>query len=210
MRGRVRPLIAVVLAVAAMGLVSACNPEDTPLQRSTTLAGDPACQVGVIGDSLTVGARDLGGLVGRFGSVGCAVVNVDARVSRPAAEGASIAEAWAAWGVMPRILVVAVGTNDCSRGAMTAAVRRVLAAAGPDRPVVWVNTYRRGCDGPVNGALFDVQNELAARPDGGNLWVLDHWGAIRADPGQLARDGVHLTAAGYRAHADRIVRAVAG
>lgn len=199
-----------VLAMATIGLVSACNPEDTPLQRSTALAGDPACQVGVIGDSLTVGARDLGGLVGRFGSVGCAVVNVDARVGRPAAEGASIAEAWAAWGVMPRVLVVAVGTNDCSRGPMASAVRRVLDAAGPDRPVVWVNTWRRGCDGPVNGALLDAQAALGARPDSGNLWIVDHWSAVRADPGLLARDGVHLSAAGYRAHADRIVRAVVG
>lgn len=203
-------LVAAVLATAAVGLVSACNPEDTPLQRSTAIAGDPACQVGVIGDSLTVGARDLGGLVGRFGSVGCSVVNVDARVGRPAAEGASVAEAWAAWNVMPRILVMAVGTNDCSRAAMASAVRRVLDAAGPDRPVVWINTWRRGCDGPVNGALFDAQNALATRPDAGNLWILDHWSAVRADPGQLARDGVHLTAAGYRAHADRIVRSVAG
>lgn len=208
----VRPpvLCMAALLLVVTAVVGACNPEGSPLGRSTAVWGDPTCQVGVIGDSLIVGARDTGGLVQKFQQRGCSVTNVDARVSRPISEGARVAEAWAAFGVMPRILVVALGTNECSGPAFEANARRILAAAGPDRPVVWVNTWRPGCDVAVNGVIGRLQFDMRSRPDAGNMWILDHWGFLRANRGLLARDGIHMNPAGYRAHADRIVQAVLG
>lgn len=193
-----------VALIAALIPLSACNPSGTPVQR----AGN-RCEVGVIGDSLTVGARDYGGLVAKFAARGCAVRGVDARVGRPSSEGAAIAEHWSRVGAMPSILVVALGTNDCNAPAFAQNVRRIYNAAGPHRPIVWVNTWRAGCDGRINAVLNDIQNgDLNQRADGGNMWILDHWSWVNANRHVLGRDGLHLTSAGYSAHADRIVNSV--
>lgn len=198
-----------VAAVVTATIFTACNPKETPYARSVSVFGDPACQVGVVGDSLIVGARDTGGLVSKFAARGCAVTAVDAQVSRHTSAGAEVVEGWAAHGVLPRILVVALGTNDCSGPGFETQLRRILTAAGPDRPIVWVNTWRPGCDVAVNGVIGRVQFEMADHGVGSNMWILDHWGFIEANRGLLSR-GVHLNAAGYQAHADRIVQAVMG
>lgn len=197
-------LLVAGLAIALGWIATGCNPTDTPISR----AGG-SCSVGVVGDSLTVGARDLGGLAARVSARGCTLVALDARKSRPTAEGASIVEGWASRGALPSILVVALGTNDCSTAAFVPAMNRILAAAGPDRPVVWVNSFRRGCDGAVNGPLLATQLRLGERPDKGNLWIVDNCSWLTARPGLLARDGVHLRdGGGYSQLADRIVAAL--
>lgn len=200
----------VVGVVLALSVATGCDPESTPLQRSTALNVDGACEVGIVGDSLVVGARDIGRLTQVLASRGCAVTAVDARTGRSTAEGANVVDAWAALGALPRVLVVGLGTNDCNAAAFEAQVRRILARVGPDRPVVWVNSWRPGCDTALNDVLFAVQAELGARSDGGNLWILNHWQWIYENPGLLARDRVHLNADGYRAHAQRIADKVTG
>ncbi len=118
-------------------------------------------------------------------------------------------EAWAAHGMLPRILVVALGTNDCSGPGFEVQLRRILKAAGPTRPIVWVNTWRPGCDVAINGVIGSVQFHMADHGAGSNLWILDFWGFIQANRAMLS-SGVHLNGAGYRSHADRIVSAVMG
>lgn len=204
-----RVAVCFMAALVATTVLTACNPEDTPYERSVSVFGDRACQVGVIGDSLTVGARDTGGLVPKFAKRGCQVTVVDAAVSRHASTGADIVEHWAAEGLLPRILVVALGTNDCSGPGFEVQLQRILRAAGPDRPILWVNTWRPGCDVAINGVIGNVQFKMADHGADSNMWILDHWGFIEANRGLLSR-GVHLNAAGYRAHADRIVSAVMG
>jgi hypothetical protein len=86
-------------------------------------------------------------------------------------------------------------------------VRRILDAVGPDRAVVWQNTYRSGCDGPVNQALADQQSADLARPHGGRLWVIDHRSIVAANP-RLVSDGIHMGPQGYRDSAVRIADAV--
>jgi lysophospholipase L1-like esterase len=205
---RIRAALTALLAAFAV-LATACNPTSTPMSRSVAVWGNHPCQVGVIGDSLTVGARDFGALGAKFAQAGCQVTAIDARTGRPTREGADIAEAWARNGTMPRILVVALGTNDCSRAAYTPQVARILAAAGPDRPVVWVNTWRAGCDRQINATLTDTQKiVLGNRADKGNLWILNHHGWVAANRGVLRPDGVHLNRDAYAAHAGRIVTMV--
>jgi hypothetical protein len=202
--GRSRALaIAAALVVAVLAL-SACNPEGTPRQRA---AGN--CVVGVVGDSLTVGARDYGGLAAKFAARGCTVTAIDARVGRPTVEGAGVVEAWARNGTLPAILVVALGTNDCNPAVFEPAARRIIAAAG-GRPVLWVNTWRARCDGAINGVINSIQLGMNVHPDKGNVWILDHWSWIHANRGMLGRDGLHLSRGGYEAHADRIVASVTG
>jgi hypothetical protein len=196
-----------VLIAAAMLPLLACNPRDTPLQR----AGG-RCEVGVIGDSLVVGARDHGHLVAKLQQRGCTVRAVDARVGRSTSAGADVAEHWRRVGAMPAILIVGLGTNDCVPSVFERHMRRIYAAAGPHRPIVWVNTWRPGCDLRINHVLDRFQNsELNARPDLGNVWILDHWAWIDRRRHLLWTDGIHLTKeAGYPAHADRLVGAIFG
>jgi lysophospholipase L1-like esterase len=202
------PVLALAIVVALGG---GCDPDGSPLGRLQALTGSGACQVGVVGDSLTVGARDTGELVRRFVERDCDVVGIDGRVGRSTAEGASIVESMAATGTLPPILVVALGTNDCSGSAFGGQARRILAAAGTLRPVIWVDVWRVGCDAQVNTALWSLQVERnALEPDLGNLWILDHWSWIREHPGLLAHDRVHLRAEGYRQYAERIARFVSG
>ncbi|MFV0318137.1 MAG: hypothetical protein ACK5O2_14395 [Microthrixaceae bacterium] len=203
--------LAVLAALSVLAVVlGGCNPEGTPQARSELVWGVPECQVGIVGDSLVEGARDIGGLTEKFQVRGCEVVNIDAKVSRHSTDGAAIVEAWAAAGMLPRILVVALGTNECSVPPFAGPFLRILAAAGPDRPIIWVNTWRPGCDTAINDSLFAFQKELNARPDMGNVWILNHWQWVYENRGVLARDGIHLNSDGYRGYADRIVAAVLG
>ena len=62
----------------------------------------------------------------------------------------------------------------------------------------------------IDDTLFGIQLGLHLAPNGGNLWILNHWQWVYENRGVLAGDHIHLTPAGYRAHADRIVQAVVG
>ena len=110
-----------------------------------------------------------------------------------------IVERWKRESTIPPILVVGLGTNDCSASVFERHVRRILSAAG-DRPVVWVNTWRSGCDLAVNDVLLGIQkDELNARADGGNLWIVDHWSWVNSNRGVLSTDRIHLNRPGYKA-----------
>lgn len=202
--------MAVICLCLVIAVASGCNPGVTPLARSSEVFANPRCQVGIVGDSLLLGARDIGGLTAQFGQRGCEVAAVDVRKSRHTSEGLAVIDTWARHGVLPRVLIVGLGTNDCNGEVFDGQVRHVLRLAGPERPVVWINTWRPGCDRALNDALFAIQAELNARPDGGNLWILNHWQWIFENRGFLARDGIHLTSDGYRAHAARLASAVTG
>lgn len=183
------------LVICAAVLAAACVP--APAQRSAEQFPGARCQVGVVGDSLTVGARDFGGLAGRLAARGCEVTAIDAVQGRSTSVGADVVERWTREGRLPRILVVALGTNDCNARSFSRSAQRIMAAAG-GRPVVWVNTWRVGCDGPINAVIGTLPG----------AWVLDHHGWVAAHVSVLSRDGVHLNAGGYAQHAERIANKV--
>lgn len=188
-----------LVAGAGLGL-TACNPSVTPRARAHR------CQVGIVGDSLTVGARDSGGIGQRLYDDVCSVTAIDGKVSRSTAAGAAIVESWGKAGTLPAILVVELGTNDCSAPVFERSARRILAAAGPTRPIEWVNTWRPGCDTTVNGVIAKLAAESKAHDaNGGRIWIVDHRSWISGHRTLLAPDGIHLTPAGYRAYAQRIV-----
>ena len=192
-----------VLGLASCLLLASCgNPLGTPRARAGR------CSVGIVGDSLLVGARDLGDLKARLYDDVCSITAIDGKVGRPSSAGASIVENWASSGSLPAILVVELGTNDCSASVFEQNARRILKAAGSERPIVWVNTWRAGCDTAINGVLDRLRYEGRSRSDGGRLWTVDDHDWITAHRQYLGGDGIHLTAAGYRAYAQRMVDAL--
>jgi lysophospholipase L1-like esterase len=155
----------------------------------------------VNGDSLAVGTRpyipaELRGWR----------VTQSAAVSRHAFEAAGILRAYGR--SLPRVIHVSLGTNDDPRqvSSFRAAIRDVMAVAGPHRCVVWTNIVRP----PVAGASYAGYNRALAqesRPRE-NLRVVDWARLVRQNPQWLVGDGVHVNADGYRARAHAIVRSV--
>lgn len=194
-----RILVLLTGSVALLALASCANPPGTPRARAGR------CNVGIVGDSLLVGAQSSGGLGGKLHENVCSVTVSDGKVGRPTSAGASIVSGWADQDALPAILVVELGTNDCSAGAFEREAREIIESAGPDRPIVWVNTWRPGCDGPINEVIDDLRKESRKDGGGGRLWVVDHHRWIEQNPGYLAPDGIHLTTEGYEEFAQRIV-----
>jgi lysophospholipase L1-like esterase len=187
----VRYVLALVLAALTAGLVAhAARPG--ALREPSLLA---------VGDSLSVGAapyleRELDGYEIRVSHrVGLFSAEVARRVQR-------------ARSPLPRVLVVSAGTNDHPREVerFASSVSTVLGAAGRSRCVVWPKIVRP----PVGGTTYaGLNRELvrAARKHA-NLVLVDWPGIVRRSPRLLRADGVHATAAGYRARAAAIARAV--
>lgn len=187
-----------VAALAATTLALTAASAAAPATATATDQSSPALEsakrlarsrhVFVVGDSLTVGAAPhiRSSLRGQVASV-----SVDAAISRFTPTGVRLLGSRPA--KRADVWVVALGTNDSpDAGRMRTAVRDVLRRAH-GRKVVWVNIVRPGGYERVNRALADLDRRCA------NLTVLDWWGAIRRHRSWLAGDGVHLTAAGYRA-----------
>jgi lysophospholipase L1-like esterase len=110
---------------------------------------------------------------------------------------------------LPRYVVLSLGTNDDPRNisGFHAAVRAVLRTAGTRRCVVWPNIARRSAAGTTY-AGFNRALAAEARSSP-NLRVVDWVGMTRRHPAWIRADGVHATAAGYRARAAAVARALA-
>jgi lysophospholipase L1-like esterase len=110
---------------------------------------------------------------------------------------------------LPSILVVSAGTNDDPRIVSTfaRAVSSIVTAAGAGRCVVWPTIVRP----PAVGSSYDGINRALARAAARhrNLVLVDWVHLVAAHRWWLAKDGVHVSAAGYRARAAAIASAVA-
>lgn len=111
---------------------------------------------------------------------------------------------------LPRVIHVSLGTNDDPGDVdgFRDAIADVMRVAGRTRCVVWANIVRP----PYRGVSYRGYNralaEESSRRD--NLRVLNWVRMVRRHPEWLARDGVHVSAAGYRARAEAVARAVRG
>jgi hypothetical protein len=164
--------------------------------------GAPVSQPGVldIGDSLSIGsarylrARLRGYRIEPAYSVGLHAYDAAGIVSatRP----------------LPSILVISAGTNDDPRIVSTFAhsVATVLRNAGSSRCVVWPTIVRP----PAVGASYDGLNGALTRSARRhhNLVLVDWVGMVHEHPWWLGADGVHVSAAGYRARAAAVASAV--
>ncbi len=174
-------------AIAAMCAVAVATPGPA--------ASAPTGMLFVEGDSLTVGSSSAikSHLRSDFRHI-----RVDAQVGRNTSTGINrlgAARRASVW-------VVALGTNDApSPRAMRSHVNTVLRRAG-NRPVLWVSVWRSPAYHKVNRML----SRLDARS--GQLAVLRWDLFIKEHPRLLARDGVHLTPAGYQVRGRMIADAV--
>lgn len=133
-------------------------------------------------------------------------VRQSTRVSRHAAEGDDVMRRYGR--SLPRVIHVSLGTNDDpgQTAAFRAAIGDVMEVAGSRRCVVWANIVRP----PYGGVSYRGHNRVLAQEDErrDNLRVLNWVRMVRRHPEWLADDGVHVSAAGYRARAKAVARAV--
>ena len=129
-------------------------------------------------------------------------------VSRHAYEGNDVMRRYGSR--LPRVIHVSLGTNDDPGDidGFRDAIADVMKVAGKTRCVVWANIVRP----PYRGVSYRGYNralaEESSRRD--NLRVLNWVRMVRRHPRWLAQDGVHVSAAGYRARAEAVARAVRG
>jgi hypothetical protein len=215
-------VVAAGSAVATVELVSASRARgairrDAARARSTRhgpaprRGGEPALpslprDVLVIGDSLAVGMADAL----RTALPGWRV-RVDARISRPLAEGMRILGSQRQ---APAILAFSLFTNDDPRrtGGLESAVR--ASASRPGGCAVWATIAAPPVKGVDYGAANQLLRTLATDPQLAlSLQVVDWGSAVARSPSLVAGDGVHATPEGYRTrgrlYADAI-RACAG
>lgn len=122
-------------------------------------------------------------------------------VSRHAAQGVSSIEERAREGLLERVVVVDLGTNDdpSAVSSFRGYVLGVLRAAGPSRCVIWSTINRPPYGGVSYSGYNAVLKSLDARYR--NLHVFDWAGLAAAHPEWFGPDGVHPTNAGYHARA---------
>jgi lysophospholipase L1-like esterase len=127
-------------------------------------------------------------------------------VSRHAYEGADVMRSFGRR--LPRVIHVSLGTNDDPNqvDSFRAAIEEVMEVAGGRRCVVWTNIVRP----PYEGTSYDGYNRALAREDRArdNLRVVNWARMVDRHPEWLADDGVHVSAAGYKARARAVARQV--
>lgn len=171
-----------------------------PLISALALAGPAAAghpRVFVDGDSLAVGTRPYlpRALPGW-------PISQSTSISRHAPQGVAILRDQGLR--LARIIVMQLGTNDDPRAVddFRRAIRATMHVAGRDRCVVWPNIVRP----PVGGTSYAGYNHVLAAENRrlDNLFVVDWAAMARRHPRWFGPDGVHPSAAGYRARAEAI------
>ncbi|HUY50951.1 MAG TPA: acyltransferase family protein [Streptosporangiaceae bacterium] len=127
-------------------------------------------------------------------------ISIDAQVSRQVSVGLSIAAQLAATGALRPIVVFALGTNGTFA---TSQVRQLLAAIGPHRKLVLVNTYEAR-------PWQDGNNQViaAAARQHANVVVANWFAAIEHRTDLLWPDEVHPQPPGARLYAHTVAAAV--
>jgi hypothetical protein len=107
---------------------------------------------------------------------------------------------------LPHVVSVSLGANDAPlrREWFRQQVLGVLQIAGADRCVIWSTVARP----PLRGVSYDGLNDVLRELDreSSALRLFDWVALAHANPGWFRRDGVHPSAAGYRARAAAVAR----
>lgn len=166
------------------------------VSTGTISGGEDGQDLTIIGDSITVGAKDA--LLEKFSYLTDA--QIDARVSRPWAEGINIARSTQ----LKDIVVFALGTNNSAPAINQGNVDELLSIVG-DRTVVLVTNYGVA-DYSANNELF---RNLAK--ENSNIIVADWEAEVSKDPGKyLASDNIHPNGEGAELFAQVIYDAING
>ena len=125
-------------------------------------------------------------------------------MSRHAYEGADVMRRYGSR--LPRVIHVSLGTNDDPGdvAGFRDAIADVMKVAGQGA-AAW--SGRTSCAALPGRELPRLQPRAGGRVERrDNLRVLNWVRMVRAHPEWLARDGVHVSAAGYRARAKAVAR----
>lgn len=169
----------------------------------------------MIGDSITVGSRDL--LAERFDFLGLENVSITAQTGKRMAvsfgdnaSGANISEFVAAGQeeagtVDDALWIVALGTNDIGQYSdqdeVESAIDAVLAPIPPDAPLIWINTYFADRPEQTDEVNAAIEARLRER---GNA-TIGRWNELAPQEGVLRSDGVHPGQEGAIVFADLVV-----
>lgn len=175
-------------------------------------AGGPISSVAMVGDSISVGARDP--LLRMFAAADLEVTTLDAESGRrivvgdgPATSGTDVARLIAADGSLPDLWVIALGTNDVQQytaDEYSAVISELLAVIPEDAPVVWVDVHIAQDVDRSSQFNTALNTALGARGSA----VVAPWSASAPGDGVLS-DGIHPSATGARLFADVVGAAVA-
>jgi len=109
---------------------------------------------------------------------------------------------------LPRVIHVSLGTNDDpgDLDGFRSAIAAVMNVAGERCCVVWANIVRP----PYQGVSYRGYNRVLGQEarERENLRMVNWVRMVREHPEWLADDGVHVSAAGYRARAEAVARSV--
>lgn len=100
---------------------------------------------------------------------------------------------------LPSTVIVSLGTNDFWLSSTTAEgwVNSLAACAGPQRTIIWINTYVRPISAVYAGYRNVNRGLLRAAARHPNVYIID-WASFVAGGGiSLKPDGVHPYALGY-------------
>ena len=171
----------------------------------------------LLGDSLAVGAgqyltRDkrltvtVNAVVGRPVTAGIAAISGNSGSSGVGGDQGNGEPA--AIGTIPSNVVIDLGTNGIDNYAKNIATMMKLLAG---RNTYWLTLHAVG-SGPNRGQLATQGNTIlaAATKKFPNLHLIDTAALIRSHPAYVGSDGVHLSAAGYKARAQLIGDTLAG
>lgn len=154
---------------------------------------DKSCTVGILGDSLTVGAGRFGKLEETFAREGCEVAWVDAAGGRRTSDGVALLEQRNATEQLPYALIIGLGTNDRFQlEQFSRHVDRVMQLAN-GRKVAWIDTAHLPVRDTINAILARKARQY---PD---LTIIEWNEPYWANPTWRASDDIHATPIGYAA-----------
>lgn len=204
--GLVSPTLAASLAAGATNPAAAPATTGAAIKLADSKAMSAKLPRGILiyGDSLAIGLSAYAG--GAFAAAGLPTPKVEGRIGMKAATG--LANLRARCTSLPSTVIVSLGTNDFWLSSTTAEgwVNSLAACAGPQRTIIWVNTYLRPRSAVYAGYRNVNRGLLRAAVRHPNVHIID-WASFVAGGGISLRDGVHPFAAGYRLRANFIATA---
>lgn len=157
---------------------------------------EKSCTVGVLGDSLTLGAQGPGRLEEALDAFGCELAWVDAATGRRTSQGVALLEQRNAEEVLPYALIIGLGTNDGTEAdELGEYVDRVMALAN-GRKVAWIDVAHLPVRDTINATLARKARQY---PD---LTVIGWNDPYWANPSWRANDRIHATTVGYSARSE--------
>jgi lysophospholipase L1-like esterase len=183
---------------------------------NTTGSADNSSDIGnkmyVIGDSLTIGMRDLGGLQDKLTAKGWNVTKITANSGYSVTDSLPVADSDLAQIQQANVIVVALGTNsslnvqaDTPKEAFMTHITAMLAKFG-SKKVFWVNAYVK-----VSGKTYTGTNSaLSTAAESKSITNIDFSNTAQRNPQEFefAADGIHMTNSGYGSKSDFVVNAV--